>query len=312
MHAKEDKMRKVIGIGETILDIVFKNNQPTKAVPGGSVFNGLLSLGRAGVDATLISEVGNDRVGDTILNFMKENGVNGDYVCVYSGSKSPVSLAFLNEQNDAEYIFYKDYPNLRLDVELPEVTSDDIIMFGSFYAITPLLRNKIKELLDKARKAGAIIYYDVNFRSTHAHEAIKLAPTILENFEYADIIRGSVEDFGNMFNMTDPDKIYKGKVSFYCPRFICTNGGERVCLRTPALTKDYIPEPLQTVSTIGAGDNFNAGLVFGILKNRIRRADLDELTEADWDKIMASGMAFSREVCASLDNYISKEFASRL
>ena len=65
MHAKEDKMRKVIGIGETILDIVFKNNQPTKAVPGGSVFNGLISLGRAGVDATLISEVGNDRVGDT-------------------------------------------------------------------------------------------------------------------------------------------------------------------------------------------------------------------------------------------------------
>ena len=39
-------MRRVIGIGETILDILFKNNQPTVAVPGGSVFNGLVSLGR--------------------------------------------------------------------------------------------------------------------------------------------------------------------------------------------------------------------------------------------------------------------------
>ena len=130
-------MRKVIGIGETILDIVFKNNQPTKAVPGGSVFNGLISLGRAGVDTTFISEVGNDRVGKTILDFMKDNGVNGDHVCVYPDSKSPVSLAFLNEQNDAEYIFYKDYPSLRLDVELPEVNADDIVMFGSFYAISP-------------------------------------------------------------------------------------------------------------------------------------------------------------------------------
>ena len=73
-------MRKVIGIGETILDIVFKNNQPTKAVPGGSVFNGLISLGRAGVDTTFISEVGNDRVGKTILDFMKDNGVNGDHM----------------------------------------------------------------------------------------------------------------------------------------------------------------------------------------------------------------------------------------
>ena len=39
-------MRKVFGIGETILDIIFRNDQPQKAVPGGSVFNGLISLGR--------------------------------------------------------------------------------------------------------------------------------------------------------------------------------------------------------------------------------------------------------------------------
>jgi fructokinase len=53
-------------------------------------------------------------------------------------------------------------------------------------------------------------------------------------------------------------------------------------------------------------------VVFGLLKNRIRKADLEELTEADWDKIIASGMSFSREVCTSLDNYISKEFAKQL
>ena len=292
--------------------MLFKDNQPKAAVPGGSVFNGIISLGRAGANVTFISEVGGDKVGNIILDFMKENGVGTDNVMVYPDRKSPVSLAFLNEKNDAEYIFYKDYPNLRLDVEMPEVTGDDIIMFGSYYAITPQLRDKVKELLDRARKAGAIIYYDVNFRKSHAHEAIKLMPIILENFEYADIVRGSNEDFGFMFGMTDPDKVYQHKVSFYCPRFICTNGGEGLCLRTAALKKDYPVAPLQTVSTIGAGDNFNAGLVFGLLKNRIRRADLDELTEADWDKIIASGMSFSKEVCTSLDNYISKEFAASL
>ena len=305
-------MRRVIGIGETILDILFKNNQPTVAVPGGSVFNGLVSLGRAGVNVTFISEVGGDRVGEIILNFMKDNGICTDNVMVYPERKSPISLAFLNDKNDAEYSFYKDYPTLRLDVDMPEVTSEDIVMFGSFYAITPQLRDKVKELLDKARKVGAIIYYDVNFRSTHAHEAIKLMPTILENFEYADIVRGSNEDFGNMFRMTAADKVYQHKVSFSCPRFICTNGGEGLCLRTKNLKKDYPVAPLQTVSTIGAGDNFNAGLVFGLVKNRIRKADLDELTEADWDKIVASGMSFSKEVCTSLDNYISKEFAASL
>ena len=232
-------MRRVIGIGETILDILFKNNQPTVAVPGGSVFNGLVSLGRAGANVTFISEVGGDHVGEIILNFMKDNGISTDNVMVYPDRKSPVSLAFLNEKNDAEYSFYKDYPSLRLDVDMPEVTSDDIVMFGSFYAITPQLRDKVKELLDKARKVGAIIYYDVNFRSTHAHEAIKLMPTILENFEYADIVRGSTEDFGNMFGITDADKVYQHKVGFYCPRFICTNGGEGLCLRSKTVKKNY-------------------------------------------------------------------------
>lgn len=64
-------MRKVFGIGETILDIIFRNDQPQKAVPGGSVFNGLISLGRLNVPVSFISELGNDRVGDMIRDFME-------------------------------------------------------------------------------------------------------------------------------------------------------------------------------------------------------------------------------------------------
>ena len=63
-------MRKVIGIGETVLDIIFKNEQPIGAVPGGSVFNGLISLGRSGINTTFISETGNDRVGRNIIQFL--------------------------------------------------------------------------------------------------------------------------------------------------------------------------------------------------------------------------------------------------
>jgi fructokinase len=267
-------------------------------------------LGRLGVNVTFISETGNDKVGDIILKFMRENGVSTDHVNVFPEGKSPVSLAFLNEQNDAEYLFYKDYPRLRLDVTMPEIHRDDIVMIGSYYAVTPQLRDKVKELLDKAREKGAIIYYDVNFRSTHKNEAIKLLPVILENFEYADIIRGSVEDFENMFGLTDADKVYKSKIEFYCPHFICTHGGKGIRLYTKNIKKHYEADPLQTVSTVGAGDNFNAGVVFGLLKYRIRRDDLDELSEDDWDHVIRCGKDFSADVCMSLNNSISKEFAA--
>lgn len=302
-------MRKVIGIGETILDILFRDGQPQAAVPGGSVYNAVISLGRMGQNVTFISETGNDRVGEMILANMRENGVDTANVNVFPEGKSPVSLAFLNERNDAEYIFYKDYPRQRLEVNMPEISSDDIIMIGSYFAITPVLRDKVKELLDRARDAGAIIYYDVNFRSTHANEAIKLMPTIIENFEYADILRGSTEDFQNMFRQPDADKVYSNHVGFYCPNFICTDADGDVRLRTKHVCKDYPVTPLKAVSTIGAGDNFNAGVVYGLLKYRVRRANLAELTEADWDAIIRCGMDFSADVCKSVSNSVSKEFA---
>lgn len=305
-------MRKVIGIGETILDIIFEGDQPSAAVPGGSVFNGIVSLGRAGVNVCFISETGNDRVGNIILEFMRENGIPTEHVNVFPDGKSPVSLAFLNERSDAEYIFYKDYPKQRLDVSFPEIREDDIVVVGSYYALNPVLRDKIVELLEKARDKKAIIYYDPNFRSSHKDEAIKLTSTIIENLEYADIVRGSAEDFFYMYGLSDTDKIYKDKIQFYCPNFICTAGAEQISLRTRNCKREYPIEPLKAVSTIGAGDNFNAGLIYGMLKYDVRYRDLDNLGEETWNKIIECGKSFAAEVCKSFSNSISREFAEGL
>lgn len=302
-------MRKVIGIGETVLDIIFRDGRPSAAVPGGSVFNGIVSLRRMGVNVGFISETGNDRVGDIILRFMRENNLPTDHVSVFPDGKSPVSLAFLDEQSDAEYIFYKDYPQQRLDVLFPRLEEDDIVMIGSYYALNPVLREKMLELLEQACKKKAIIYYDPNFRSSHKDEAIKLAPTIIENLEYADIVRGSLDDFRHMYGMQDADKIYADKIKFYCPRFICTAGRENVSLRAPSIHKEYLIEPLEAVSTIGAGDNFNAGLIYGLLKYDVRYRDLDNLSEEVWDKIIRCGINFAAEVCHSFSNSVSVEFA---
>lgn len=302
-------MRKVIGIGETILDIIFRGEQPSAAVPGGSVFNGIVSLGRMGVPVGFISETGNDRVGRIILQFMRDNHIPTDYVNVFPDGKSPVSLAFLNEQCDAEYLFYKDYPRQRLDVLFPRLEEDDIVMIGSYYALNPVLRDKILELLEQAREKKAIVYYDPNFRASHKNEAMKLAPTIIENLEYADIVRGSQDDFQYMYGLQDADKIYKDKIKFYCPRFICTAGGNSIALRTNKVNKDYSIPPLQAVSTIGAGDNFNAGVIYGLLKYDVRYRDLANIDEPTWDRIIQCGKDFAAEVCCSYHNSVSTEFA---
>lgn len=88
-------MRRVIGIGETVFDIVFKDDKPIGAIPGGSVLNAMVSLGRCGVDSTFISEVGNDRVGKMTVSFLKDNGINTDHISMPAG-KQVIRLACLS------------------------------------------------------------------------------------------------------------------------------------------------------------------------------------------------------------------------
>jgi fructokinase len=307
-------MRKVIGIGETVLDIIFKDNKPIGAAPGGSTFNAVISLGRCGVNVVFIGETGNDRVGKHIIDFLNENGVDSSNVNVSTESQSPVSLAFLNDKNDAEYLFYKDHEHDHLDFVYPEINEDDIVIFGSYYAVNPVIRPQVAGLLDYARSHGAIIYYDVNYRTSHKDDVMKITPNLIENLEATDIIRGSRDDFKVVYNIDDPEKVYNAEISFYCKNFICTDGGNAVTLFSKGgMKKTYQPVPEQVVSTVGAGDNFNAGLVFGLIYNGILRSDLEHgLSPGQWDKVISSAMLFSAESCKTINNYVSCEFGDEM
>lgn len=305
-------MRQVIGIGETILDILFLENRPESAVPGGSVFNALVSLSRLGIPVSFVSEIGQDRVGQLITDFMNTNGMTTDFIDFFPNGKSPVSLAFLDERKNAAYQFYTNYPEQRLNIVFPTINPDDIVIIGSYFALNPLLRERVAELLDYAKERKAIVYYDLNFRKPHAHEAIQLLPTVMDNYEYATIVRGSDEDFLNLYKKSGAEAVYKDHVAFYCKQLITTHGADGVNLFTGSLQKHYdVSDVVVPVSTVGAGDNFNAGIVYGLIKYNIGYNDIPGLSELTWDKIIRCGMDFSAEVCQSYSNYLSQEFAAK-
>ena len=291
---------RVIGIGETVLDILFKNDQPQKAVPGGSTFNSIVSLGRAGVPCIMVTEVGGDHIGDLICRYLVENGVSSEYVCRQEGVKSHVTLAFLDEHNDAQYVFYKDHASVALDGELPQIQHDDVVLFGSFFAINPAIRPAVSIMLHNARNVGAWLYYDINFRKTHIPDIPDVMANIEENMRLADVVRGSMEDFGYLYGLQSGEAIYQ-QVRQFCDTLILTDGARSIRIYTPKGCETYPVQKIETVSTVGAGDNFNAGYIYAMMQGWNEQALRIEMAQR-----------WSQDVCQQMGNNISDELVALL
>lgn len=304
-------MRKIFGIGETVLDIIFKNGQPQAAKPGGAMLNSIVSLGRLGLPVHFISEYAGDDVGSLIDVFLHDNGVDTSYVHHYLDGKTKLALAFLNERNDATYTFYEKYSEKRLEIEFPSVSREDIILCGSIYAITGEIREKFRNFVGTAHKNGAVIIYDPNFRSAHRHELDRLKPLMVENMKMASLIRGSDEDFRNIFETGTPDESWE-VVRNYCSCLVYTANAEGVFVRTKGFSGRFPVKRITPVSTIGAGDNFNAGMMAAIHLNGISGDELESMGVDKWSEVISMGVDFATEVCMSYENYISGEFAARI
>ena len=272
-----------------------RDGQPLGANPGGSAFNSAVSLGRAGAETFFIGETGDDEAGKLVRNFLETNGVHSQYLMEYPGRKTALSLAFLDGNNDAHYSFYRDEPAEHKDFPVPDFGPGDMVVFGSFFAVAPALRAQLRDFLLKARGAGAIIYYDINFRPSHAKDLSVLRPYINENIALADIVRASGDDIRTAFGGTEPG----------CTRFIRTDGPGAILLRDGELHASYDVPPIETVSTIGAGDSFNAGVAFALMGLGVERSTLAAgIGRQAWDKVISTARDFSAACCKSLENYI--------
>lgn len=311
--AAQGLQRTVYCMGETVLDILFRGSDPIAANAGGSSLNSAVSLGRAGVPVAFIGEVGSDSTGTHILDFLNENHVGTALVQQRTGMKTTVSLAYLNERNDARYVFFMDSASGNPEPMMPDLREDDILLLGSFYAVNPRNRQRVEQLLALARERGAIVYYDVNLRSPHAAMLPQLLPFIEQVLGQASVVRASQGDLRVVYGTTVADSVYRSVVAPCCPRMVCTRAADPVSVYTPQGTYTYPVQPITTVSTIGAGDSFNAGFIYGLVRLGITRRQLEQgLSQRQWTQLVDYAQQFSQDCCMHLGNYISEELAGKL
>jgi fructokinase len=304
-------MPRVFAVGETVLDIIFENDIPISACVGGSMLNSAISLGRMHVPVSMITGYSQDQAGRMADSFLIKNGVDISYITNYSDGKTTIALAFLDAEKKATYQFYQDRPANENQLKLPEFAHGDLLLFGSVFSLRAPMRLYFSELLKSARESGVCSIYDPNFREAHLNDLEAFKPAILSNMSYASIVRGSDEDFKHIFGLTDPETVYE-IVKIYCKNLIITRGSESILLFTAGFTKSYSIPAIDVVSTIGAGDSFNAGLLKAMFHQGTDNKTLQKLNERGWDELINNGIACASSVCRSVENYIPVDFAAKL
>ncbi len=299
---------KIIAVGETTYDIFFREGKPVGSAVGGSQLNSAVTLGRCGLPIMLVSSAGEDPVGNLSVGFLLRNGVNTDYIRRFGGN-SRIALAFFNEKEEASYSIYPASKNV---VPLyPEPQSADIILFGSSFALREQGREELLTFLRKARECGSTILYDPNIRQDVARNPA-LKAMILQNIGLATIVKGSVEDFLQLFGTADARLVYREIVGAGASFLALTKGGDGAEFLAPGLHLTLPALPVKVVSTVGAGDNFSAGMICSLCRLFGQGLSIGKLTPEQWQSALGTATRFAAEVCQSEENYLPVSIATQL
>lgn len=298
----------VYALGEIVYDIIFRNSIPETGSIGGSMLNTCVTLGRLGLPVSLISYIGTDKLGNHILSELKKNGVETRFIYNIEDRRTNLSLAFLNSANNAEYEFFKD-SNLDLSkIIIPDFYDSDIVVFGSSFAINEKSFHIANKMTDKAQCEGALILYDPNMRSS-VYSNAEVVQRIKGNIKKAHIVRASNEDVYNISGNYD----FLSFFYEFCgisSVLIVTNGNCNVQLFSNNLNLSFPVPQIETVSTIGAGDTFNAGILYGLGKYKCN--DVRILNESQWTEIINLSISFASDTCMSNENFVSLDFVKHI
>lgn len=205
---------KIIIIGEARLEIDFKNNIPANTHPGGAFLNAACQLALSGREVIFLSEIGNDKPGQIITDSLTAAGVDisqADRHIV----KTPIVLNI--DGTTSRYSAPDDGEGF--DIIWPRVESEDIIVFGGYYAVDPRIHNQLSTFIANAVERKASIIYVPDVADDRIPRITKVMPLIYENLEVANRVITLPDDLNILFNHNDPERAKRENFAYYVDNY---------------------------------------------------------------------------------------------
>jgi len=260
----------VVCYGEVLWDVF-----PTYKKIGGAPLNVALRLNSFGVNANIISSVGNDQNGRELLEYVTENSLDASKVQINDQFQTGCVNVILDESGSASYEI--THPVAWDKIQLANnsiecVKASDAFIFGSLAARDEVSKNTLLKLLTHAK----FKVFDVNLRPPHYSMDI-----LLDLMKKADFIKCNDEELKEICtDLSFSENIMEKQIKFLSKETntdkVCvTKGKDGAILLYDNNLYYYKSYPIKVVDTVGAGDSFLASLISKLLHGESPNEALD-------------------------------------
>lgn len=256
------------------------------AYVGGSPTNISVGARRLGLKSALLTAVGEDPVGDFVLHFLNNEGVETKFIPRKPQHRTSAVVLGIEPPDKFPLVYYRENCadiNLTIDdVRAAPVTDCQVFQFAGTNLSKEPSRSATMFAAEVARQAGAKVVFDLDFRPDQWHDVRAFGVVVRSVMPLVDVVIGT-EDEINAAMLSSAEQmqlthsqVSDTKVSGDSRRAIetlLTYGAEGVVEKVGSqgarvhLKSDEIIDapgfPVEIYNILGAGDAFGAGFLYG-------------------------------------------------
>ncbi|MHC4703689.1 MAG: 5-dehydro-2-deoxygluconokinase [Planctomycetota bacterium] len=262
------------------------------AYVGGSPTNISVGGRRLGLKTALLTGLGEDPVGDFILKFLEQEGVETKFICRKKGSRSSAVVLGIEPPDSFPLVYYRDNcADIALtidDVLQAPIIESKVFQFAGTNLSQEPSRSATLFAAELARKAGTKVVLDIDFRPDQWHDSRAFGVVVRSALRLADVVIGTDDEINAVMltdvshvELTDSvsdthvrgdvDEAIRGMLSMGPEALLQKKGrdGTRVHLVDQQGKVEQIEAPgfpVEVTNILGAGDAFAAGFLYGYVK----------------------------------------------
>jgi 2-dehydro-3-deoxygluconokinase len=266
-------MTRMACIGECMIEL----KQAQGEAPGGSyargyggdTLNTAIYLARLGADVDYITALGDDSMSDEMIAGWTAEGVGVGRVARLKGKLPGLYMIQTDQFGDRRFFHWRDSAAARSLMDLPETddTLDSLASYNVVYlsAITLSIfgtegRAKLIAALHRARKRGARIAFDTNFRARGWPDPDVARTVFAQAFAASDMVLASTEDLLPLYP-DESDAQLLARID--CDEVVLKLLRPGSIVRLNGVSSEVTAEPCArtVVDTTAAGDSFAAAYI---------------------------------------------------